>query len=73
MVKVLTDEKPYRYVLQILIDQSRVSSYFSSSEMALAQLKDLRANKVIQHKMGKHGMVWYLVSFRRQSDTPYLR
>ena len=33
VVKVLTDQKPYCYVLQNLKDQSRVPSYFSGSEM----------------------------------------
>ena len=36
VVKVLTDQKPYRYVLQDLVDWARVPGYFSGSEMALA-------------------------------------
>ena len=70
---ILTDEKPYRYVLENLIDNSIVAGYFGGQELTLARLKNLHADQILQRQYGANGRLWYLVSFRSESDIQYLR
>ena len=72
IINALRDEKPYRYVLQNLIDNSRVEGYFSGFELTLAKLKNLRADEILKKQYSKNRL-WYLVSFKSDSGIPYLR
>jgi len=62
LFNILTDEKPYHYLLKNLIDNSQVAEYIAGSKLTLAKLKNLRANKILQCQYRKNGYGWYLVA-----------